>query len=284
MTEVEKGCFLKLLNRGGYVLDFTTPDFNAFTMDSIGVALCSKYGVSKGQSLSKYLQEGKEQDVQKLLFDFILHYEQEYPHFHDETGYGRDDEEDILGFIDSKEPKYKKQYEKCKAIVEKYSNGLYANTAAQSIKEAFSSEYINKQVDIMMKMRKEYPTDAIGKAKELIESCCKAILENNNIAIDKDWTIIQLAKNAMDVLKILPKHIPDTDPVANSIKAMLGLLSQIPHRIAELRNPYGSGHGKSPQFIGLEERHAKLAVGATETFVEYLWDSFLNQQKGTKTT
>ena len=43
MTNKEKGAFLKLFNRGGYVLDFTTPDFNAFTLDSVGVALCQKY-------------------------------------------------------------------------------------------------------------------------------------------------------------------------------------------------------------------------------------------------
>lgn len=29
MTNMEKGAFLKLFNRGGYVLDFTTPDFDA---------------------------------------------------------------------------------------------------------------------------------------------------------------------------------------------------------------------------------------------------------------
>ena len=39
MTNMEKGAFLKLFNRGGYVLDFTTPDFNAFTLDQYCVKL-----------------------------------------------------------------------------------------------------------------------------------------------------------------------------------------------------------------------------------------------------
>ena len=42
MTEIEKGCFLRLFNRGGYVLDFTTDSFYAFTKSSVGVALCAR--------------------------------------------------------------------------------------------------------------------------------------------------------------------------------------------------------------------------------------------------
>ena len=41
MTNLEKGTLVKLFNRGGYILDFTTPDFDAFTLDSVGVPLCS---------------------------------------------------------------------------------------------------------------------------------------------------------------------------------------------------------------------------------------------------
>lgn len=51
LTKIEVGTFLKLFNRGGYVLDFSTNDFNVFTMESIGVALCSKYNMPKGNHL-----------------------------------------------------------------------------------------------------------------------------------------------------------------------------------------------------------------------------------------
>ena len=39
MTDIEKGAFLSLFNRGGYVFNFSTDDFNVFTMGSVGVAL-----------------------------------------------------------------------------------------------------------------------------------------------------------------------------------------------------------------------------------------------------
>ena len=51
LTELEKGSLMKLFNRGGYVLNFSTADFDVFTMNSVGVALCTKYRSSKGRSL-----------------------------------------------------------------------------------------------------------------------------------------------------------------------------------------------------------------------------------------
>ncbi|WP_211367464.1 abortive infection family protein [Sporomusa termitida] len=57
------------------------------------------------------------------------------------------------------------------------------------------------------------------------------------------------------------------------MKAILGNLRAIATNLAALRNPYGSGHGKSATYKGLEERHAKLAVGSSITFVNFLWDT-----------
>lgn len=51
ITKKEEGIFLMLFNRNGYVLNFSTADFDVFTTNSIGVALCNRYGLSKGKSL-----------------------------------------------------------------------------------------------------------------------------------------------------------------------------------------------------------------------------------------
>ena len=67
---------------------------------------------------------------------------------------------------------------------------------------------------------------------------------------------------------------PNTDPVSENIKAVLGNLRGISTKLAEIRNPYGSGHGKSASFTGVETRHAKLAVGCSITFVTFLWDTY----------
>lgn len=67
LSKIEVGTFLKLFNRGGYVLDFSTNDFDVFTLGSIGVALCEKYKMSKGKSLTAYLNEASDGDVITLL-------------------------------------------------------------------------------------------------------------------------------------------------------------------------------------------------------------------------
>jgi hypothetical protein len=58
----------------------------------------------------------------------------------------------------------------------------------------------------------------------------------------------------------------------------LGNLRGITSGLAELRNPYGSGHGKSANYKGLSERHAKLAIGCSATLVNFIWDCYEFQQ------
>ena len=53
-------------------MDFSTNDFDVFTMGSIGVALCDKYEMSKGSSLSAYVNEASEEDIIKLLKDLLV--------------------------------------------------------------------------------------------------------------------------------------------------------------------------------------------------------------------
>lgn len=45
---------------------------------------------------------------------------------------------------------------------------------------------------------------------------------------------------------------------------------------------YGSGHGKPASYKGLEERHAKLAVGSSITLVEFLWCTHERTKNDTK--
>ena len=55
MTKQEEGIFLMLFNRSGYVLNFSTNNFDVFTTNSIGEALWAKQGLSKGKFLNAYL-------------------------------------------------------------------------------------------------------------------------------------------------------------------------------------------------------------------------------------
>ena len=74
MTKQEEGLFLMLFNRDGYVLDFSTNNFDVFTTNSIGEALCAKYGLSKGRSLVAYLNNASNENRFKLLTDLFHYY------------------------------------------------------------------------------------------------------------------------------------------------------------------------------------------------------------------
>jgi len=151
--------------------------------------------------------------------------------------------------------------------------------SVQIINESFSSEYIKNQVDIMLSSINDNPADAIGKAKELLESCCKTILDGEDIIIENNWNVQRLAKETAKVLKLTPNDVDDHKKARDTIKQILGSLSAISSGIAELRNSYGSGHGKKSKFKGLTSRHANLAVGASVTAVRFFWDTYKEQQK-----
>ena len=259
INNIEKGSFLKLFNRGGYVLDFSTNDFDNFTLDSIGIALCSEFGLSKGKSLTAYIeQESNTDNIIKLYSDLLSYYELNFNGFQAET---------------SENGKFYSLYNRCKMILEREKSTSTFSSSAEELKEKFSSEYINQQLTIMLNAQKENPTEAIGKAKELIESCCKTILENHYQNIDKKWDIVKLVDTTFDYFELMPKYISDTANDSVCIKAILGNLKAIAQNVAALRNNYGSGHGKSSSYKGLQERHAKLAIGASITLVNFLWDS-----------
>jgi len=74
-------------------------------------------------------------------------------------------------------------------------------------------------------------------------------------------------------LRLTPADIPNETKAANSIMRILGSLTSVVQGIAEVRNEYGSGHGKEGNFKGLQPRHAKLAVGAATTLAVYLLDT-----------
>lgn len=265
ITQIEKGLFLSFFNRDGYVLNFSTNDFDNFTLESIGVALCQKYKLSKGKSLTAFSSDANELDVLKLFIDLFAHYELSSMPENDELYH----------------TEYYNKYKKLKPIVNRIKPSVsrtVAQTLLTPIKSVFNSDYINDQIDAMIMSENTNPTEAIGKAKELIESCCITILDNLKLGRDKNWDLIKLVTVTTDSLNLTPKKIDDSIPLSKTIKQILQSLRSIAGGIAELRNPYGSGHGKTANFKGLEERHAKLAIGSCATLVNFLWDSYELQQ------
>ena len=77
----------------------------------------------------------------------------------------------------------------------------------------------------------------------------------------------------------MPEGIDENARAANEIKDVLQTLGKIAHSLGPIRNAYGKGHGRGRNFKGLEPRHARLAIGAASTFVDFVLDRHLSQVK-----
>lgn len=277
ITKMEEGTFLMLFNRSGYVLNFLTNDFDIFTTNSIGEALCEKFGLSKGKSLTAYLNNASDENRFKLISDLFYYYKENM-----EYEYNENYEDDIywVSSVSRYDERYARIYKKCKVIMDRLEGVPSVITkTADNLKNKFSSEYMSRQIELMVSMQLTNPTNAIGLSKELIESCCKTILDELNIEWGKNDDVPQLANKTLNALNLLPVNVQETDQGAEAIRAVLGNLRAITTKLAEIRNPFGSGHGKSASFQGLETRHAKLAVGSSITFVDFIWSTYENQKK-----
>jgi hypothetical protein len=130
--------------------------------------------------------------------------------------------------------------------------------------------YLFQQITRMEVAVTSDPALAIGTAKELVESCCKTILEARHVSFSKSADLPELVKLTAKELQLTPDQIPNKVKAVDTIKRLLGNLANITQGIAELRNQYGTGHGKAAGAKGLSPRHAKLAVGAASTLAVFL--------------
>lgn len=267
LSKNEMGLLCDLFNRGGWVLDFSTNEFDTFTLGSVGIPLCEHYRLSKGKSLVAFINEASLADSQRLLFDLFEYYETRYQcEFENWNDYPHPQYADR---------NYGPRYRQCKKFVEREKSiASPYKQSADFIKKEFSSESMNEQVDLLMKMHIEHPTDAIGKSKEVLESCCKTILTNQGIDIPDDWDAPRLSKETAKLLKVSVGDVDTNGTEGKIVKQILGSLQGLATGVIEFRNAYGDGHGHAAQFQPLPVRHAKLAVGSCLTLVEYYWETY----------
>jgi hypothetical protein len=140
--------------------------------------------------------------------------------------------------------------------------------------------YIAQQITRMEAAVLNDPTLAIGTAKELVETCCKTILDAREIAFSRSADLPELIKLTVKILELAPANIPESRKAADVIKRLLSNLATITNGIAELRNQYGTGHGKTAGSKGLGSRHAKLAVGAASTLAVFLAETHNEKPRG----
>lgn len=120
------------------------------------------------------------------------------------------------------------------------------------------------------------PAQAIGSAKELIESTAKLILsERNKTFTDRD-DLPDLTRKAQIALKVHPTTAPPGagPDGSDGVKKILGAATTVTTGVAELRNRgYGTGHGLGATRAGLGARHAHLAINAARLWCQFMLDT-----------
>ena len=126
-------------------------------------------------------------------------------------------------------------------------------------------ERINESID-------NDPSQAIGSAKDLVETVAKKVLDLYREDPQKHRDLAPLVSEALRLLNLSADNIPDSSKGASSSKRVLAGLNQIVGGVAELRNLYGTGHGRLRKG-GPSARHARLVVGAASTLCRFMLET-----------
>lgn len=244
MDKIEIGGFLRLFNRGGYVLDFSTNEFDTFTMDSVGVALCQKYQLSKGKSLVAFCEEAPTEQVDKLLLDLLTYYE-----FHYIDRYGEDE--------------YRSVYERCKQVFERERNAVQIETPAIVL---VNRDYIK---DISTRAIRDIENgeydSAITKCRTLLEEVFCYVIEKKGEEPSQKGDIKKLYKQVKELYNMHADAGTD-----KRINELLSGLEKIIDAIAEMRNKSSDAHGVGQKRINISEHHARLFVNSAMTMADFI--------------
>ena len=137
----------------------------------------------------------------------------------------------------------------------------------------FDAPELNIQIERMQNSVEDDPALAIGTAKELVETTCKTILRDLGVSVNEKDDIIDLVKSTRKSLGLIPENISNAAKGADSIRRLVSNLGTIVQSLGELRNLYGTGHGREGNSRGLSPRHARLAVGASATLATFFFET-----------
>lgn len=143
----------------------------------------------------------------------------------------------------------------------------FNTSAAKSIANDLLSEHVSAQVNRMETSVVTDPANAIGAAKDFVETICKGILSERTIPLKGNEDIPKLVKMTRQEIGLSVNGIADPTVVKT-----LGALSTLTHGIAELRGILGVGHGPHPNAPMPTRELASLAVRSSIALGVYLYE------------
>lgn len=132
-------------------------------------------------------------------------------------------------------------------------------------------EHVEQQVRSIEEAVVENPGLAFDLAKTLVESVCRTVLSERQIAHGYDDDLPRLFKAAAQSLPFLPAGASAESEIRKSLAQTLGGLHTAVHGICELRNQCGfASHGSGEPRPAMESAQALLAAEAADAIVGFL--------------
>jgi len=142
----------------------------------------------------------------------------------------------------------------------------------KALTEKFDSAYIARQLARLSENVDKDPEAAIGASKEFLETLCKHIIKRRGGIVPVGADFGELNSAARGLLNLLPENVDNEKLGSQSLKKVFGGIGSIFSGITELRNLYGTGHGKDSQTVGVTAIHAHLIVGLTASLGKFLFE------------
>jgi hypothetical protein len=157
------------------------------------------------------------------------------------------------------------------ALLDLLESGAHspADRPISSTLESFDVEGVHKVWEKALARRKTDPDGAITAARTLLETVCKRILDEEEVAYAETDDLPKLYRQAAQSLSLAPdQHSED------AFRRILGGCTSVVEGLGTLRNKIGDAHGKGGKPVRPAARHAHLAVnlaGAMATFLLETW-------------
>lgn len=166
----------------------------------------------------------------------------------------------------------------CYAAQRLRSGAVRAVTRARAVANALDAGWMRREIQRLERAIDADPSLAVGTAKELVETCCKTILNRQKVDYPKGSDLPKLVKLVATELKLVPEGISEAAKGADVIRGLLRNLATITQGLAELRGLYGTGHGRDGKYRGLGPRHARLAVASAVAFIDFVTETYHDRQ------
>jgi hypothetical protein len=127
--------------------------------------------------------------------------------------------------------------------------------------------YIHDTWQKALQRREQDPEGAITSARTLLETVCKAILDDEQIPYEAKEDLPALYGKTAKTLQLAPSQHPE-----EVFRRILGGCHSVVEGLGTLRNQLGDSHGRTKP-IKPAPRHAALAVNLAGAMAAFLWET-----------